>query len=507
MQKDRCVIKDINSKYPLNINRFVLILIIILYLFSTINSNGFHHPDEHFQLIEFAGLKAGWNTGDDLAWEYDAQIRPALQPYLALGVFKLAGLFGIKDPFILATLLRGLTAVFSILSVLFFISCFKPSIKNRYHPVLIVLSFFIWFFPSINVRFSSETWSGLCLLISVGLVELNRQSKLRYFIIGVLFGLSFEFRFQTALAIAGIILWLICIRKNSFREILYIFWGSILIVALCTALDSLFYGQFVFTPYNYFRVNIIENVSSHYGTAPWYAYITSILIAPNFLIGAVILLSFTILLVYDYKNIILWAIIPFIVFHSVIPHKELRFLFPLINFVPFLLVYAYQQTIDRIKKKNFLEIFFNSVLLAMLCINLGGLAMMLFKPAGNGSVNLIHYISRKYGDTGSLAIYSLKNNNLYISSNSEGLNANFYIPDNLILKDITTEFLTNPEPNQLVVLSKGHYTERALLEKNGYKMEKPGIPAWIMELNKFYGVFNEAAVPILYTQENDYERD
>lgn len=99
MQKDRYVIKDINSKYPLNINRFVLILIIILYLFSTINSNGFYHPDEHFQLIEFAGLKAGWNTSDDLAWEYGAQIRPTLQPYLALGIFKLAGLFGGQRPF------------------------------------------------------------------------------------------------------------------------------------------------------------------------------------------------------------------------------------------------------------------------------------------------------------------------------------------------------------------------------------------------------------------------
>lgn len=143
----------------------------------------------------------------------------------------------------------------------------------------------------------------------------------------------------------------------------------------------------------------------------------------------------------------------------------------------------------------------------MLCINLGGLAMMLFKPAGNGSINLIHYISRKYGDTESLTIYSLKNNNLYISSNSEGLNASFYIPDNLILKEITPEFLTHPEPNQLVVLSKGHYIEWKLLEKNGYKMEKTGIPTWIMEINRLYGVFNGDAVPILYTWENDLKND
>jgi phosphatidylinositol glycan class B len=62
-----------------------LLLIGAIYLLTAIHSNGFHHPDEHYQIVELAGLKGGWNTGANLTWEYDAQIRPALQPMIALG--------------------------------------------------------------------------------------------------------------------------------------------------------------------------------------------------------------------------------------------------------------------------------------------------------------------------------------------------------------------------------------------------------------------------------------
>jgi phosphatidylinositol glycan class B len=40
--------------------------IISIYVITAIFITGYHHPDEHFQLIEFTGLKGGWNTGTDL---------------------------------------------------------------------------------------------------------------------------------------------------------------------------------------------------------------------------------------------------------------------------------------------------------------------------------------------------------------------------------------------------------------------------------------------------------
>ena len=68
------------SFFTKNSKTILFSLISVLYVVAVFNSNGFHHPDEHFQLIEVAGIRAGWNSVRDLAWEYDYQIRPTLQP-------------------------------------------------------------------------------------------------------------------------------------------------------------------------------------------------------------------------------------------------------------------------------------------------------------------------------------------------------------------------------------------------------------------------------------------
>ena len=183
------------SFFTKNSKTVLFSLISILYIIAVFNSDGFYHPDEHFQLIEFAGLKAGWNTGYDLAWEYDFQIRPTLQPYIALIVFKTSNLFDINNPYILALILRGLTALFSIFAIYFFINSVESTINKRLYPSFIILSFLLWFLPSINIRFSSETWAGLCFLLSIGLIHRNQSSKKILFLIGIVLGFSFEFRF------------------------------------------------------------------------------------------------------------------------------------------------------------------------------------------------------------------------------------------------------------------------------------------------------------------------
>lgn len=104
-----------------NEHNILFYLIFVVYLICAIYSDGFYHPDEHYQIIEFAGLKAGWNTGSDLAWEYDYQIRPTVQSRLAFALFKVWNLCSVWDPFVLAMLLRMVSAVFSIVAISFFI--------------------------------------------------------------------------------------------------------------------------------------------------------------------------------------------------------------------------------------------------------------------------------------------------------------------------------------------------------------------------------------------------
>ena len=128
--------------------------------------------------------------------------------------------------------------------------------------------------------------------------------------------------------------------------------GLSFVIALCTVLDSFYYQTVVFAPYNYLKVNIIDKVSSLYGTEPWYYYLKIMFEAPSLIIGFMIVFSIVYLLITDYKNIILWCIFPFLVVHSIIPHKELRFLFPLVNFIPILLIWTYERVSKYRKIKN-----------------------------------------------------------------------------------------------------------------------------------------------------------
>lgn len=154
---------------------------LVFYLFVACESSGFHHPDEHFQIIEFANYKLGTIKASDLAWEFNAHIRPGLQPMICYWLFKLCRLLGIMDVYQLALVLRMVTAVFSVWVIHRFILFTTPLVNRKYRTVYILLSFMLWFLPYVNVRFSSETWSGLLFMIGLSMLidkqEISYTSK------------------------------------------------------------------------------------------------------------------------------------------------------------------------------------------------------------------------------------------------------------------------------------------------------------------------------------------
>jgi phosphatidylinositol glycan class B len=98
-----------------------LVLVVTAY-FST----GFHHWDEHFQILEFAGYKLGITPAKDLPWEFAARIRPALQPLIVVLSHHLFGLFGSSDPFAITFFLRLLSAALSFTAIMLMLRAFLP---------------------------------------------------------------------------------------------------------------------------------------------------------------------------------------------------------------------------------------------------------------------------------------------------------------------------------------------------------------------------------------------
>lgn len=499
------------AKIKLSKAHWINLFALLIYLATALNSSGYYHPDEHFQIIEFAGLKAGWNSSVDLTWEYDAQIRPALQPVIALLCINLLDSLDIYSPFLKEMTLRLLTAILALLVINCFVRSFQHTIKPTYHTTFLYLSFFLWFLPAINVRFSSETWAGLCLVLALAWIYKNNEVKNRISCLGIgfLLGLSFEFRFQLGLCIIGLFFWLKLVGLWKNWQLYYLLAGCCLPVLAGALLDSWFYGGFVCTPYNYFVSNILNGVASAFGVSPWYFYLDRVMQSATSLFGLAIWLSLFALLVYEPRHILLWCLIPFLAVHFLIPHKELRFLFPVINFLPFLLIRLFQLVMDKVNLSFLKKAVIYPIAGVMFFVNLIGLVMMICKPASNGCVEMAAYIQNKT-EKHPATLYICTWNNPYSIGTAKGLTARFYLNKQIELKDFveteTENWQKQPKAvkdRALIVLPKSYRLGCFLVEGWGFKEERQSIPHWIRIVNRFYRVYDESTTLVLYTKENE----
>src|SRR5687768_8209617 len=88
----------------------LIILGFIFFIIAAIFSDGYFHPDEHFQLLEFANYKMGGVSGEHLPWEFDEQMRPTFQVTIVYGLCMMLKSMGMFDPFVVSMLLRFLAA-------------------------------------------------------------------------------------------------------------------------------------------------------------------------------------------------------------------------------------------------------------------------------------------------------------------------------------------------------------------------------------------------------------
>ncbi|HOY95609.1 MAG TPA: hypothetical protein PK509_07725, partial [Catalimonadaceae bacterium] len=80
---------------------------LLMHIVAAWFSLGWQHPDEHYQLIEFARYLLGEFPADLLPWEFGAGMRPTFQVFLAAAFMKVTSFIGVADPFDVVFLLRA----------------------------------------------------------------------------------------------------------------------------------------------------------------------------------------------------------------------------------------------------------------------------------------------------------------------------------------------------------------------------------------------------------------
>jgi len=485
------------------IDRYQLVVLLgatVLYLWVAIQSHGYYQADEQYQIIEFAGVKLGTHSSEELAWEYEDKLRSAIQPTIAYGVIHLLKTLGIFNPYHQALALRLLTAFLALFSIRYFVlrtghTLPKSLSINSY----LAIGLFLWFIPFLSVRFSSETWGGLLFVIGLGTYFSEKQIPYQAFYTGALFGLSFLFRFQMAFALLGFGLFtLITQQKSGFNYLLKVIPGFLVIVLIGIGIDTWFYSEFTLSILNYIGT-FLEFKGSGFGESPWYYYLTNVISYTSFLIGTLLIVCLGIVLVRSPKNIVAWSVIAFIVIHSLVPHKEIRFLFPMAFLAPYILLLGYAE-LNRFKLPKLLSYI---VIMLLFVVNLLGLVVINSKAAGVGRTSITKYIHEHFkGEPINLITCSWANP----YDPWHGIPTKFYEQPTISyqkidgLCELNDSLLVNDKVNLLVArntnLTDDYCNQQA--EQYGFYPVHQSFPDWIRAISPLYTEFRIDEGYVLY---------
>jgi GPI mannosyltransferase 3 len=485
-------------------NEIIFCLAAMIYLITAWNSHGFYHADEHYQIIEFAGLKSGTHSPGELAWEYHAKIRSSLMPSMAYLIFEAATFFKITDPYKQAFILRLITAILSLLTINYFVKQTEKLFLSRrtkgfYH----LLSFFLWFVPFLSVRFSSETWSGLFFLLSLSVFHDPKNGQFKPYLIGLFLGLGFLVRFQTALLMVGFLAYLVFVQKKHVGYLMKIMLTFLLILFVGILLDRWYYGEWTITSWNYLNNTILEDSGLGFGTSSGFFYLLKLIQLPTYFIGVPLVLSIILLLFKTPKNIYIWSIVPFILVHSIIPHKEERFMFPIVYLLPIIMFSAHSFVLTYFKNTNTTRMINYFLVSILILVNSVGLFAMAQKSAGIGRMEISKFIHDKYIGKRINLIYCPWANPYNPWQN---LPMKFYLEKGMVEKHINAlselnDSLLIKNAENLLVIRKADFEKQGsqqVLDSFKFIFEKQSIPAWQERVNRSYKGFNDFDIIMLY---------
>lgn len=457
-----------------NENRIVglfVIISLVLHIWYAVSCVGYYHPDEHYQILEFATLKIPFSSSsvNDLPWEFGEKIRSSLQPYIVVALAKILFFFNIYSPFTTVVILQLFASICGWwINVMLQSKVASTLKKSSSRIVLALLVQSMYLFPLFQSRFSSESLSCSLFIIALLLTQHEFKGKssehLKYFVVGLILGFSFLFRYQIAFAILALMFWKMISDGISTRNLSLALMGFTVILICGVCLDRLYYGEWVFTPWRYFKVNIIDDKASSFGVSPPWEYLTYILkylIIPFSIlfIAAIIYLILT-----QLENIYLIIFLVFLTGHSLVSHKEMRFLFPVLAFIPVILAI----TLDSINLKGKSSWILPIVFVPYLILNLS-ICISMLEPL-NPNIKLYKFIYETYGVSKYKNVELIfLNKNPYAAVMSEK-SINFYKPINLRTRQGSVESLNiDCDGSKIISILVIPFKDKTTMDNQGFK--------------------------------------
>ncbi|KAL4706419.1 hypothetical protein ACJJTC_010902 [Scirpophaga incertulas] len=310
----------------------VFLAILFVRLLSVFVVQTWYVPDEYWQTLEVAHKQVfGYGA---LTWEWQKGIRSYLYPGVVAILYSFLKITGLdySDAIVLAPrILQAAISAYADYS-------FYKWTGGRKWALFLVLTAWFWFytgsrtllqtietaiitvalskFPFKEGRYSYyEKESKLWIILAVICVFLRPTSALLWIVLGI-YNLMTTNEGKLRLLV------------RTYVPIGVITGGSIV------ALDSYFHGSLIVTPWEFFRFNILHDIASFYGQHPWHWYLLQGIPAVLGINLVPVLLAIIGVLRRPKENkvrmLFLVAITIHIAMYSLIPHKEFRFVLPLL---------------------------------------------------------------------------------------------------------------------------------------------------------------------------------
>jgi len=283
-----------------------------------------------FDEYQTAILPAGIKLFSDASYVFNDVARSPILYYLDYSLFWIASkIFGITSPIGVLRFAMMFVGLISSLNIYLAYRIANLVGDDNKKASLLVASMFAFYFamPFIGTRLMSESLSSFFVIVAVYYAarSMNLKGKATDIMLcGLYFGVSAMFRFQAGVLYIGMLAFLL-FYDFKHRTKWFLLGGAIAFV-LQVALDYATFGGFLTSIFGYYKLQM--SVLATHSRQPWYNFsllllgltlpVASIITVPAFLRSCV-----------KY----LWLFIPlllFVVLHSFSPHKEERFMFPVI---------------------------------------------------------------------------------------------------------------------------------------------------------------------------------
>ena len=298
----------------------LLVVALLVRVAAIIEFPSLHHPDENFQLFE-QGHRYFFGTGI-VPWEFSSGTRSPVLPFMLGLVFAASEpLVGGPEGYIFVV--RVLLALSSLAGV---VAVYRMGQRvSPTHAVLGGLVIATWFeFVYFAGRPLTEAVATTVLVVGLALASVPQRkcSRKRLIYIGICFALCPMLRIQLLLGIVVAWIW---VGRSHLERWWLMGVGALIPVAVFGIADTIVWGR----PFQSFiaaiEFNLFKGVASTFGTQRFDWYFR--LLSHQWSYAAPLLL---LLVVIRTRSLMLWVLVALCILltHSVIPHKEYRFVFP-----------------------------------------------------------------------------------------------------------------------------------------------------------------------------------